>query len=126
MHNVFAAMERTPNGRLLNTHSEDSRDSKSARAQEPKKRKRGRPRKEESGTLPDEGGPLYTMEEENINPYDIQQVLKGISYPATKEELIGYAEKQGAGEEITDILYRLPARRYASPQDVGDALDEIE
>jgi hypothetical protein len=49
---------------------------------------------------------------------DVQKHLKGMDYPAKKEDLVRHAEQQGAPEEILALLEELPERTYDSPAEV--------
>jgi len=54
---------------------------------------------------------------------EIQVLLEGVRLPATRDELIRYAEPQdrAAARELRAI----PARRYASLDEVGEALAPV-
>lgn len=61
------------------------------------------------------------------NPISVQKYLKGVDYPATTEELIQYAEEQGADEEVLSMLEQLPEdEEFESPTDLSEALGELE
>ena len=51
----------------------------------------------------------------DLSPASIQRHLKGVDYPATKQDLIDHAKKQGAGEEVMAFLNSLPDERFKSP-----------
>jgi uncharacterized protein DUF2795 len=58
----------------------------------------------------------------DINPIEVQKHLKGVSYPASREELVEVAERNDAPEEIVDELRSLDAEQFDGPDDVQDAL----
>ena len=61
------------------------------------------------------------------NPVEIQKHLKGVDYPADKQELIQHARQQGADQEIISLLEKLPDKEeYENPADLNKALGEIE
>ncbi|AFZ25325.1 Protein of unknown function (DUF2795) [Cylindrospermum stagnale PCC 7417] len=61
------------------------------------------------------------------NPVEIQKHLKGVDYPADKQELIDHARKQGADREILSLLEQLPEdEEYESPTELNKALGEIQ
>ncbi|MBD2255527.1 DUF2795 domain-containing protein [Nostoc parmelioides] len=61
------------------------------------------------------------------NPVQIQKHLKGVDYPASKQELIQHAQKQGAEQKIISLLEQLPEdEEYENPTDVNKALGEID
>ncbi|MGH1393258.1 MAG: DUF2795 domain-containing protein [Trichormus sp.] len=61
------------------------------------------------------------------NPVQIQKHLKGVDYPANKQELIQHAQKQGADRNILSLLEKLPENdEYDTPTDVNKAIGEID
>ncbi|MBI2268410.1 MAG: DUF2795 domain-containing protein [Candidatus Blackburnbacteria bacterium] len=66
----------------------------------------------------------------NTNPMptyaEVEAFLEGITYPATKDQLIEYATQQRADDNILAILERLPEETYESSSEVEDALSEQE
>ena len=61
-----------------------------------------------------------------INPIQIQKFLKGVNYPASKNDLLQNAEGQGADEDARAALEQLPDEEYESPADVSKALGNID
>jgi hypothetical protein len=61
-----------------------------------------------------------------INPIQLQKFLKGMDYPATKDELVRHAEQQGADENARSVLERLPDQEYQTPADVSEAVGKLE
>ena len=60
------------------------------------------------------------------NPVEIQKHLKGVDYPANKQELTKHAKKQGADKEIISLLEKLPDdEEFDSPADLNKAIGEI-
>lgn len=55
---------------------------------------------------------------------DLEKALSGVEYPASRDELIGYARDKGA-DEIADILEAFPSREYRDAADVARALGGI-
>ncbi|WP_028812072.1 DUF2795 domain-containing protein [Streptomyces flavidovirens] len=51
----------------------------------------------------------------NVNPIEMQKSLGGVSYPASKKEILEKAEKNGARPEIKEALKALPEKEYDSP-----------
>ncbi|BAT52960.1 unknown protein [Nostoc sp. NIES-3756] len=61
------------------------------------------------------------------NPVQIQKNLKGIDYPASKQELIQHAQRQGADEKVISLLQQLPENeKYKNPTDLNKAIGEID
>ena len=52
------------------------------------------------------------------SPSNVQSFLKGVSYPASKDDLLKAAKKNGAPEEIVDILNGLTTDDFGGPQDM--------
>ena len=48
------------------------------------------------------------------------EVLEGMHFPATKQELLDYAFRQFASEEVAHALNELPDIEYASPDSVEE------
>jgi hypothetical protein len=61
-----------------------------------------------------------------INPIQLQKHLKGADYPASKQDLIELAEKQGADDNVRSTLEQLPDEEYETPADVSKAIGEIQ
>ena len=57
----------------------------------------------------------------HANPIQIQKYLKGVDYPASKEQLIENARKLGADENICASLEQLPDDDFQTPADVSEA-----
>jgi hypothetical protein len=61
-----------------------------------------------------------------INPIQLQKHLKGMDYPASKEELIQHAQQHGADENAMSVLQQLPEQEYQTPTDVSEAVGAME
>lgn len=55
----------------------------------------------------------------NITPIQIEKYLKDVDYPASKQDLLTCAKRNGADQQTCDILERLPDQRYEKPTDVA-------
>jgi len=51
------------------------------------------------------------------NPANVATYLKGIDYPAKKDDLVQYAKKNGAESEVIDEN-RMPEQEYGNMADV--------
>ncbi|MBD2344633.1 DUF2795 domain-containing protein [Anabaena subtropica] len=61
------------------------------------------------------------------NPVQIQKHLKGVDYPASKQELIQHAQQQGADQKVISLLEQLPEdEEYDNPTDLNKAIGKIE
>lgn len=62
-----------------------------------------------------------------INPIQMQKHLKGMDYPASKEDLIEHAKKNGADDNALSVLEQLSSdEEFETPADVSKAIGEIE
>ncbi len=59
-------------------------------------------------------------------PANVQSYLKGVSYPASKDDLVSVAQKNGAPGEIIDVLRELPEDEFGGPQDVMKAYGSLD
>ncbi|SOZ39901.1 DUF2795 domain-containing protein [Cupriavidus neocaledonicus] len=56
------------------------------------------------------------------NPIELQRALKGVDYPATREQLVDKAREAGADEAITRALEAIDDREYEDPAQVSEAV----
>lgn len=59
-------------------------------------------------------------------PIQIQKYLKGMDYPATKEELIEHARNNEASDDIISMLENMKTRKFNTPAEVSKALGDSE
>ncbi len=59
-----------------------------------------------------------------MNPIQVQKHLKGMSYPASKDDLLSTAEGNGADEELMEQLRGMKRNEFSGPDDVMEALGE--
>lgn len=59
-----------------------------------------------------------------INPIELQKYLKGVDYPASKDDVVKAAEGNGADDEIMDALKNLSEDKFERPTDVTKALSD--
>src|ERR671923_1740165 len=59
---------------------------------------------------------------------DIENVLSGIHYPKSKEDLVQYASQKESviGQDLFDLIKSLPSRVYRDSADVAVALGELK
>jgi len=60
------------------------------------------------------------------SPANVQNYLKGVEYPASKQNLIRQAESNQAPKEVMEVIKRLPADEFGGPQDVMKAYGQIQ
>jgi Protein of unknown function (DUF2795) len=56
------------------------------------------------------------------NPIDLQKALHGAEYPASKQDLIALAKKNGADDDIVKSLDNLPDGDITGPDQVQKAV----
>jgi len=60
----------------------------------------------------------------DVNPREVEKHLKGVQYPAKKEDLVNQAKKEGAGKDVIDALQHMPGQTFNRPTDVTKAISE--
>jgi hypothetical protein len=63
--------------------------------------------------------------EKKVNPVQVQSFLKGVDYPAKKQELIQTARREGADQQVIATLERLPMEVFNSPNDVSEGIGRL-
>ena len=61
----------------------------------------------------------------SVNPIQLEKYLKGVDYPANKNDLIKRAEQNGADQQVLDTLKQLPDRTFEGPSGVSKAIGDI-
>ncbi len=59
------------------------------------------------------------------SPVDIQKALKGMDYPASKDEVVQCAERSHADGVVLDMLRRIPERQYETPASVSKEVGKL-
>jgi hypothetical protein len=60
------------------------------------------------------------------NPIQLQKHLKGVNYPASRQDLMKAAAANGADEDISSFLEQLPDQKYQTPADVNEAFGKLK
>ena len=60
-----------------------------------------------------------------VPPNKIQQYLKGLSYPATKDDLVQQARDNEAPRPVMNVIQRFADCDYGGPQDVMKAFGDV-
>lgn len=66
------------------------------------------------------------MPRTTIAPIQVQKFLKGISYPANRNELINRAKQNKADGEVISILEKLKDDTFKNPAEVSKAIGKID
>jgi len=61
-----------------------------------------------------------------VNPVEVEKSLKGIDYPAKKEDMIKHAQQHGANQEVIETIRDLPKEDFQNAADVTRAIGEME
>jgi Protein of unknown function (DUF2795) len=56
------------------------------------------------------------------DPIDVQKALTGADYPASKSDLVALAQRNGAPEEVIQVLQAADAEQFDGPDAVQRAL----
>jgi hypothetical protein len=59
------------------------------------------------------------------NPIEVQKYLSGIDYPASKDDIVATAEREGADGEVLDALRQIPDQEYDAPTAVSSAVSDV-
>ncbi len=58
------------------------------------------------------------------SPANVATYLKGIDYPANKQDLLQHARQNGAEQDVVDVLERMPEQQYGNMADVRKGYGE--
>jgi uncharacterized protein DUF2795 len=59
-----------------------------------------------------------------VDPIEVQRHLKGVAYPATRDELLEVAREEDAPPEVEEALEELPEEeRFDGPDEVMEAIE---
>jgi hypothetical protein len=61
----------------------------------------------------------------HVSPIEVEKHLKGVSYPAKKQELVKHAQKQGADDDVLQALKDMREQNFSSPVEVSKAIGEV-
>lgn len=50
---------------------------------------------------------------------DVDRYLRGVNFPADKKEIVDYARRQNAPDDVVRALDKLPDQRFNSPMDIS-------
>ncbi len=61
-----------------------------------------------------------------VSPAQVEFYLKGIKFPASKQDIIRQAEDNGADRPVLNILGSLREKEYHSPIDISKAIGKMK
>ncbi|HEX6482703.1 MAG TPA: DUF2795 domain-containing protein [Ktedonobacteraceae bacterium] len=62
----------------------------------------------------------------SVNPIQLEKYLKGVDYPANKNDLIKRAQQNGADQQVLETLKQLPDRSFEGPAGVSKAIGAMD
>lgn len=65
-------------------------------------------------------------DQDTVTSIDVERALKGLTYPATKEQLVAYAEGQQADHAVVNRIRTLPGDHYDNVADVATAFSRSQ
>ncbi len=74
---------------------------------------------------PERGG-MESMRTPNMSASQIVTYLKGISFPAEKQEIIDMAKSKGAPDMVVQWLNKLPDKRYTSTTEIEQEFGKLK
>lgn len=77
----------------------------------------------------DSGLQMTEVHPRMVSTATVSRYLEGLDFPATKQDIIEYAEDQNAPPDLLDVLHRMaePAdREYYCMAGIWDAIEEAE
>lgn len=57
-----------------------------------------------------------------VSANEVQKYLKGVDYPARKDDLVMTAKDNGAPDEVVSAIQSMPDEEYIGPQDVSKSM----
>ncbi len=61
-----------------------------------------------------------------VSPIEVEKCLKGVDYPAEKQDLMKCAKGNHASQEVIEVLKKLPEETYQKPTDVTKAISQVQ
>ncbi len=74
--------------------------------------------------LSDKPSGASDQEDFKITPIEVEKYIKGVNFPADKEDLIHQAEGNHAPDEVMRVLNELTGKEYRSPVDIAKELSQ--
>jgi hypothetical protein len=61
-----------------------------------------------------------------VSPAQVEKSIKGIRFPASKQDLVQQAESNNANEDVLNILENVPDKQFNSPVDISKAIGKMK
>jgi hypothetical protein len=59
-----------------------------------------------------------------VTSEDVITSLKGVSYPATKKEMVEQAKKNNASDDIVHVIENLPREKFRTTVDIATLFED--
>ena len=63
---------------------------------------------------------------QHANPMEVEKSLKGIDFPAKKQDLVTHAQQHGADQRVIETIRDLPRDEFNTAADVTKAIGEMD
>lgn len=60
------------------------------------------------------------------SPANVSTYLKGIDFPADRDQLVRHAEQNGAESDVLNIVKQMPEQEYGNMADVMKAYGDVK
>lgn len=61
----------------------------------------------------------------SLTKSEITDFVLGVSYPASRNEIVRYAKENNFPREVVQLLIHIPNREYVDPLDINHALNHV-
>jgi hypothetical protein len=61
-----------------------------------------------------------------VSPAKVEKSIKGIKFPASKQDLVQQAESNNANDDVLNILENVPDKQFNSPVDISKAIGKMK
>ena len=61
-----------------------------------------------------------------VSPAQVEKSIKGIRFPASRQELLEQAESNNANNDVLTILENIPDKQFNSPVDISKAIGKMK
>ena len=61
-----------------------------------------------------------------VSPAQVEKYIKGIKFPASKQQLLQQAEINNANDDVLNILENVPDKEFNSPIDISIAIGKMK
>ena len=61
-----------------------------------------------------------------VSPAQVEKSIKGIRFPASRQDLMDQAESNNANDDVLNILENIPDKQFNSPVDISKAIGKMK